>query len=518
MVMSDQTRSGAVVLCILDGWGCGAESPDNAIRAARTPIWRRLKENAPHTLLDTSGEAVGLPCGQMGNSEVGHLTMGAGRIVVQDLPRIDKTVADGSMAGLPQLTSFIGAIKKAGGRCHLAGLMSPGGVHSHQDHMAALATILAEAGIEVLVHAILDGRDTPPMSALAYIERFRADAPKATMATVVGRFYAMDRDQRWERVETAYDAIAAGQGQESSDAGAAIAAAYEAGTGDEFVPPTVLGDYAGMRDGDGLIMANFRADRAREVLSALVDPGFDGFKRSTQPHLAAALGMVSYGAALDGFMPALFAPHNVAKSLGSLVSQADLRQLRIAETEKYAHVTYFFNGGEEEVFKGEDRILIPSPRVATYDLKPEMSAEEVTDRLVAAIRKRAFDVVICNFANPDMVGHTGVLAAAIQAVEVIDSCLGRIADAVRDADGVLMITADHGNIEMMRDPATGIAHTAHTTNPVPLVLFGLGADARLNAGRLCDIAPTLLDILHLDQPIEMTGHSLIATEAKRAAE
>ncbi len=518
MVMRDQTRPGPVVLCILDGWGCGSDSPDNAIRVANTPVWRRLKENAPHTLLDTSGEAVGLPCGQMGNSEVGHLTMGAGRIVVQDLPRIDKAVADGSMAGLPPLTSFMDDVKEAGGRCHLAGLMSPGGVHSHQDHMAALANILAEAGIKVLVHAILDGRDTPPMSALSFVEQFRADAPNAQIATVIGRFFAMDRDKRWERVEPAYDAIVAGRGQKAPNAAAAVSASYEAGTGDEFVLPTVIGDYTGVKDGDGLIMTNFRADRAREILSALVDPAFDGFERRVIPNFSAALGMVSYAAALDRFLPALFAPQNVSKSLGSLVSQAGLRQLRIAETEKYAHVTYFFNGGEEEVFKGEDRILVPSPKVATYDLKPEMSAEEVTDRLVAAIKNRDFDVVICNFANPDMVGHTGVLAAAIQAVEVIDACLGRIADAVRDTDGVLMITADHGNIEMMRDPGTGIVHTAHTTNPVPLVLLGLGSDTGLAAGRLCDIAPTLLDILHLDQPAEMTGHSLLVAEEQRAAE
>jgi len=515
--MSHLTRSGPVVLCILDGWGCAPSDPNNAISMAQTPNWRRMKQTEPHTLLDTSGEAVGLPCGQMGNSEVGHLTMGAGRIVMQDLPRIDKAIADGSVAGMPALQDLIGAIGRAGGRCHLIGLLSPGGVHSHQAHMAAIANILAAAGIEVLVHALLDGRDTPPRSAKAYVARFQADAPKARIATVIGRYYAMDRDKRWDRVELAYDAIVAGRGRSAPDAEAAIDQSYAAETGDEFVLPTVIASYDGVRDGDGLMMANFRADRVREILAALVDPQFDGFARSRRASFSGVLGLVSYSAALDPLVPALFAPQHVTKSLGSLVADAGLRQLRIAETEKYAHVTYFFNGGEEQVFKGEDRILIPSPKVATYDLKPEMSAVEVTDRLVAAIRNRDFDVVICNFANPDMVGHTGVLAAAIKAVEVVDRCLGRIADAVTDAGGVLLITADHGNIEMMRDPDTGKAHTAHTTNPVPLVLVGAGHDIMLGRGRLCDIAPTLLDLLHLDQPAEMTGHSLIQAEQRRAA-
>jgi len=516
--MKHRDRPGPVVLCILDGWGCAPDRADNAIRAAETPIWTRLKETQPHTLLDTSGEAVGLPCGQMGNSEVGHLTMGAGRIVMQDLPRIDAAVADGSIAKMVALQSLIAAVKKAGGRCHLTGLLSPGGVHSHQNHMAALANILATAGLEVLVHAILDGRDTPPRSAKGYVERFQADAPGAKIVTVDGRYYAMDRDKRWDRIARAYDAMALGQGETAPSAEAAIEQSYQADAGDEFVLPTVIGGYDGMKDGDGLLMANFRADRAREILAALLDPDFDGFERKRRVEFSGALGMVSYSAALDPLLPALFAPQHVSKSLGSLVADAGMTQLRIAETEKYAHVTYFFNGGEEQVFPGEDRILVPSPKVATYDLKPEMSAVEVTDRLVAAIKNRDFDVVICNFANPDMVGHTGVMKAAVEAVEVVDTCLGRIADAVTDSGGVLLITADHGNIEMMRDPETGKAHTAHTTNPVPLVLVGAGSGVELQRGRLCDIAPTLLDILHLDQPGEMTGHSLIVAEESRAAE
>lgn len=515
--MNQPTRSGPVVLCILDGWGCGPETPDNAIRAAQTPVWERFKASAPHTQLDTSGEAVGLPCGQMGNSEVGHLTMGAGRIMMQDLPRIDRAAADGSLASNPILAGLIDGVKRGTGRCHLMGLLSPGGVHSHQDHMAALANILAEHGIEVMVHAILDGRDTPPSSAEDFIAAFSSTAPKASIATVIGRYFAMDRDKRWERVEPAYDAMVAGRGRAAETALEAVRAAYDKGQTDEFVEPSVIGGYDGMQDGDGLIMANFRADRARQILNALLDPDFDGFRRSRRVAFSATAGMVSYSNALDPLLPSLFAPQNVSKSLGSLVADAGLRQLRIAETEKYAHVTYFFNGGEEQVFDGEDRILVPSPKVATYDLKPEMSAEEVTDKLVAAIRARSFDVVICNFANPDMVGHTGVLAAAVKAVEVVDTCLGRIADAVDDAGGLLLITADHGNIETMRDPSTGTVHTAHTTNPVPLVLIGAEPGTVLERGRLCDIAPTLLDLLHLEQPSEMTGHTLIAARQKRAA-
>ncbi|MEM7122235.1 MAG: 2,3-bisphosphoglycerate-independent phosphoglycerate mutase [Pseudomonadota bacterium] len=516
--MNEPTRSSPIVLCILDGWGCGPDTPDNAIRAARTPVWQRLMASATHTQLDTSGEAVGLPRGQMGNSEVGHLTIGAGRIMMQDLPRIDRAVADGSLAANPTLASLIDGVKRGTGRCQLMGLMSPGGVHSHQDHVAALANILAEHGIEVMVHAILDGRDVPPSSAEEFIQAFSAAAPKAEIVTVIGRYFAMDRDNRWERVELAYDAMVTGRGHAASTALDALRQAYDKGQTDEFVEPAVVAGYDGMCDGDGLIMANFRADRARQVLDALLDPDFDDFKRSRRIAFSAAAGMVSYSNALDPLLPSLFAPQQVTNSFGSVIADAGLRQLRIAETEKYAHVTYFFNGGDEHVFEGEDRILVPSPKVATYDLKPEMSATEVTDKLVAAIRTRSFDVVICNFANPDMVGHTGVLAAAIKAVEVVDTCLGRLADAVSDAGGLLLITADHGNIEAMRDPQTGKAHTAHTTNPVPLLLVGAKPGIELERGRLCDIAPTLLDLLHLEQPSEMTGHTLIAARQRRAGD
>ncbi|MBN35967.1 MAG: phosphoglycerate mutase (2,3-diphosphoglycerate-independent) [Rhodospirillaceae bacterium] len=507
--MSSSQRPGPLVLCILDGWGLAKDGPDNAILQAKTPVWHTMLRDCATTRLETSGEAVGLPCGQMGNSEVGHLTMGAGRIFMQNLPRIDRAIADGSIKDNPRLTALIAALKQSGGRCHMMGLLSPGGVHSHQNHMAALANILAAHGIDVLVHAFLDGRDTPPSSAKGYVAQFQSDAPRARVATVIGRYYAMDRDKRWERVGNALSALVEGQGHHAEGADAAIAGAYDAGQTDEFVEPVIIGDFAGMQAGDGLIMANFRADRARQLLTVLLDPAFDGYDAPKPPKFAAVAGMVSYSSALDPFLPALFAPQNVSKSLGSLVADAGMSQLRIAETEKYAHVTYFFNGGEEQVFAGEERILIPSPKVATYDLRPEMSAEEVTDKLVAAINDHRFDVVICNFANPDMVGHTGVFEAALKAVETVDHCLGRIARAVEDTGGHMVVTADHGNIETMRDPKTGEIHTAHTTNPVPLVIVNAPEGVHVEEGGMADLAPTLLDLLHIDQPSEMTGRSLL---------
>ncbi len=507
--MTSASKPGPLVLCILDGWGLAKAGPDNAISIAKTPVWHQMLETGASTSLDASGEAVGLPSGQMGNSEVGHLTMGAGRIMVQDLPRIDQAIDDGSIAGKPILTDLIKVLKQSGGRCHLMGLLSPGGVHSHQRHMSALANILSKEGINVLVHAFLDGRDTPPSSGRAYIAAFCNETPDATMATVSGRHFAMDRDNRWERVGKAIDALVDAKGARAQSADEAIAKAYADDVSDEFVEPVVIGDYDGMKAGDGLLMANFRADRARQILTALLDPQFDGYAVARQHDFAAVAGMVCYSNALDPFLPALFEPQNMTKSLGSLVSQAGMKQLRIAETEKYAHVTYFFNGGEEKVFEGEDRILVPSPKIATYDLKPEMSAQEVTDKLIAAIRGRSFNVVICNFANPDMVGHTGVFEAAVKAVETVDVCLGRIAAAVEDANGYLVVTADHGNIETMRDSKSGEVHTAHTTNPVPLVIVNGSQGMKLEHGGFADLAPTLLDLLNLQQPGEMTGHSLI---------
>jgi len=507
-------RPRPVVLCILDGWGWREKTPDNAIAQASLPNWTRFLDRYPHALLQSSGLEVGLPAGQMGNSEVGHMNLGAGRVVMQELPRIDAAVADGSLAANPALTAMIAGLKANGGTCHLMGLMSPGGVHSHQDHLAALARTVAAAGVPVAVHAFLDGRDTPPSSARDYLARFQAAVAGAnvTIATVSGRYYAMDRDKRWERVTLAWNALVEAKGETAADALAAIDASYAAGKTDEFVLPTVIGDYRGMQDGDALLMGNFRSDRAREILTTLVDPAFDGFARSRQVAFSARLGMVEYSADLTPFLTPLFPPETLTGILGEVVSAAGLTQLRLAETEKYAHVTFFFNGGRELVFPGEERILVPSPKVATYDLKPEMSAVGVADRAVEAIESGRFDLIVINFANGDMVGHTGILDAAIHAVETVDACLGRLESAILAAGGTLLVTADHGNAEQMTDPVTGQPHTAHTTGPVPVVLVAPPAGTKgLADGRLADVAPTLLALLGQPRPPEMTGQSLLVS-------
>lgn len=500
-----------VVLCILDGWGYREDSADNAIKQANTPTYDRLWHSCPRAWLKTSGLAVGLPEGQMGNSEVGHMNLGGGRVVLQDLPRIDAAVADGSLAKNPELIAFIDKLKQSGGTAHLMGLLSPGGVHSHQDHIAALAAIISGGGVPVAVHAFLDGRDTPPQSALGFIEKFEADlaaAKTAKIATITGRYYAMDRDQRWDRVEKAYMALVYGKTDfEASSAIEAIEAAYGRGVNDEFVDATVIGNYSGMRDGDGLLMANFRADRAREILTSLLDPAFDGFARANLLAFAATLGMVEYSTALNAFHPLLFPSIEIKNSLGEVLAANGVPQLRIAETEKYAHVTFFFNGGTEPVFDGEDRILIPSPNVATYDLKPEMSAPEVTAALVSAIKSRKYGAIIVNFANPDMVGHTGNMAAAIKAVETIDDCLTKLEAAVKDTGAVMLVTADHGNVEMMMDHDTGQPHTAHTSLDVPILM--INHNNPIADGSLADVAPTMLAIMGLDQPSEMTGKNLL---------
>jgi len=496
------------MLVILDGWGWREEAADNAIRQARTPVFDRLWASRPHSFLRASGSDVGLPGGQMGNSEVGHLNIGAGRIVMQDLPRIDRAIADGSLARAPALKDFVAALRRSGA-CHLMGLVSRGGVHSHQNHALALARLLAAEKIPTRLHVFLDGRDTAPMAAAAELPPFLADLPDGvTVATVAGRYFAMDRDQRWDRVEKAWLAIAEGGAPRLPGAMQAVTAAHAQGTGDEFVPPAVIGAYDGVRDGDGLLCFNFRADRVREILSALLDPGFAGFSRPRLPHFAAACGMTRYSATLAPFLAVLFPPVALKNILGEVVAAAGRAQLRMAETEKYAHVTYFLNGGREEPFPGEDRILVPSPKVATYDLQPEMSAPLLTDKAVTAIESGRYDLIVLNYANPDMVGHTGKLAAAIRAVEAVDQGLGRIAAALERAGGALMVTADHGNCELMRDPVTGGAHTSHTTNKVPLLLCGGGA-GKLGCGRLADIAPALLALMGLQQPPEMTGRSLI---------
>jgi 2,3-bisphosphoglycerate-independent phosphoglycerate mutase len=510
-------RPRPVVLCILDGFGMRVPAGDNAISLAKAPVWSRLTRAARVASIGTSGADVGLPDGQMGNSEVGHMNIGSGRIAVPELARVDTALANGEFAANPALRDLIAKLKAGGGKLHLMGLLSPGGVHSHQDHMAAAAIAAAGAGVPVVVHGFLDGRDTPPQSAIEFLGLFAKAIAAAPMAaakiafgTIIGRYYAMDRDKRWERTARAYEALVDGHGPRAADARQAVEHGYAAGATDEFLPPAVVGDYAGMKDGDGLFMANFRADRARQILTALLDPDFEEFPRARMARFAQALGMVEYSAHLARLMPAMFQPVRYAKVLGELIAAAGLRQLRVAETEKYAHVTFFFNGGEETVFPGEDRVMVPSPKVATYDLQPEMSAVELTDRLVAAIASGTYDFIVVNYANPDMVGHSGKLAAAIQAVECVDRCLGRLEAAIEKSGGVLLITADHGNLEQMLDPATGQPHTQHTTNPVPAVLLGPGATAfALADGRLSDIAPTLLPFLGLAQPAEMTGRSLL---------
>ena len=504
-----------VVLCILDGWGERTESDNNSIAMATTPNWDRFCQTQPRSRLQASSFNVGLPEGQMGNSEVGHTNLGAGRVVMQDFPRIEAALTDGSLFEKPVLIEFISKLQSSGGSCHLMGLLSPGGVHSHTKHLVELTKVIAHSGIPVIIHAFLDGRDTPPKSAFSIMKDFLSNLSEVDgwqVGTVTGRYYAMDRDNRWERVSLAYDVLVNGSGERSEDALKAITSSYEAEIGDEFVLPTAIGSYNGMTDGDGLFMANFRTDRAREILVALVDPDSDVFQRTRMIKFAACTGMVQYSSTLTKFMTVLFPSIELKNILGEVVAKAGLKQLRISETEKYAHVTFFFNGGRETEFEGEERILVPSPKVATYDLQPEMSAPEVTGKLVGVIKKGIYDLIIVNYANGDMVGHTGVLEAAKRAAETLDECLGRLEKAVIKAGGVLLVTADHGNCEQMWDDSEDPAqpHTAHTTNPVPLIMVNSPDWVKgLREGNLADIAPTLLRLLKLERPKEMTGCSLI---------
>ncbi|MCE3232778.1 MAG: Phosphoglyceromutase [Rickettsiaceae bacterium] len=507
-----QNRPKPVVLCILDGWGHREDAPDNAITQANTPFLDELVKNNPHSLLETSGLAVGLPEGQMGNSEVGHMNIGSGRVIMQSLPKIDLAIENGSLAKDPELAKFIEGIKKSGGVCHLLGLLSPGGVHSHQSHMSALAKIVADAGISVKVHAFLDGRDVPPASTIEYLKKFRSDVKgyDVEIVTAAGRYYAMDRDNRWDRVELAYDAMVSGIGSSVSLFESAIEAGYKENVFDEFVKPMVVPGYSGMNDGDGVLMANFRADRARQILTALVDPEFSGFARKKLVSFSGLLGAVEYSEQLNKFVGSIYKSDDLSGILGEIIANNGLAQFKIAETEKYAHVTFFFNGGREEKFEREDRILVPSPKVATYDELPEMSAFKVTDELVSAIKSDKYDLLVVNYANTDMVGHTGVQLAAMQAVEAIDKSLKRVVEAINEKGGVILITADHGNSEQMCDGDSGQPHTAHTTNPVPLIFAGkIASNYCLNDGRLCDIAPSILEIMGLPQPSEMTGKSLL---------
>jgi 2,3-bisphosphoglycerate-independent phosphoglycerate mutase len=507
-------RPKPILLLILDGWGHRVETAHNAIAQANVPNWRRLLADYPHTLVNTHGKFVGLPDGQMGNSEVGHMNIGAGRIVYQDLTRIDAAIADGSFFANPALVGACEAVKKSGGTLHVFGLTSTGGVHSQEAHILAMLDLAARQGVSrVAVHAFLDGRDTPPRSARVTLERLQAkceNLANAVIASVSGRYFAMDRDHRWDRVKLSYDAIAEGQAPfHARDALTALADAYARGENDEFVKPTVIGAGAKFADGDAVVFMNFRSDRARELSHAFVDPDFDGFERPRSVALSAFVTLTEYEKGLRATAIA-YPPQSMRNSLGEYIASLGLRQLRIAETEKYAHVTFFLSGGREVPFDGEERILVPSAKVATYDLQPEMSCPELTDKLVDAIASAQFDLIVCNIANPDMVGHTGIESAAIKAAEAVDVALGRLTSAIVAAGGEMLVTADHGNLEQMIDE-NGEPHTQHTVGPVPLVY--VGRKAHLRQGALSDLAPTILGLMDLPQPTEMTGHSLVGFDA-----
>lgn len=504
-----------LVLLILDGWGYREDQTDNAIAQAKTPVMDHLWQQYPHTLISGSGQDVGLPDGQMGNSEVGHVNIGSGRIVYQNYTRIDKAINDQEFEKNPVLTQNIDKAVAAGKAVHLMGLLSPGGVHSHEDHLVALVKLAAQRGAkEIFLHAFLDGRDTPPRSALASIEKlesvFKA-LGTGQFASLVGRYYAMDRDQRWERIETAYDLLTQGQGtHQYSSPNQALEQAYRRDENDEFVTASAItkadGTSITINDGDALFFMNFRADRAREISRAFVDRDFSGFERKVSPRLGGFIQLTQYASDIDA--PCAFAPQELTNVLGEWLQDHDKTQLRISETEKYAHVTFFFNGGIESEFNGEQRILIPSPDVATYDLQPEMNSTLLTDKLVAAIASQKYDVIICNYPNGDMVGHTGIMSAAIKACEAVDSCVGRVVDALDKVNGECLITADHGNAELMLNQSTGQAHTAHTCGPVPFIYVGRAAQA-LSNGKLSDIAPTMLTLLGMEIPPEMTGTPLM---------
>lgn len=504
-------RRGPMVLVILDGFGDRDDRSNNAIKLARTPSFDLLDARYPRTLIGCSGPDVGLPVGQMGNSEVGHMNFGAGRIAMMDISRIDATVAEGTLGQNPVIARAFGEARAAGGALHLLGLVSDGGVHSALDHLVALIAAAAEAGVRVRVHAFLDGRDTPPKSAARYLERLASALEgKGEIATLSGRYYAMDRDQRWERVARAYGAIAAAEGPRFSGWGEALDHAYAAGHTDEFVEPRVLGDYSGIGADDAGLFFNFRPDRARELTLALTAESFSFFARGDARRYRYFACMTQYDPASR--LPVAFAKESYPDLFGEVIARHHLGQFRCAETEKYAHVTYFFNGGREAPFEGEERKLVPSPRdVATYDKKPEMSADEVTRATVEALRARRYAFILVNFANPDMVGHTGVLPAAIAAVEAVDRGIGEIYKAVVEVGGTMIVTSDHGNCETMRDPVTGEPHTAHTLNPVPLWLVSESMRGRhlRSHGRLCDVAPTMLTLMGLEQPGTMTGASLV---------
>ncbi|CNI95822.1 phosphoglyceromutase [Yersinia frederiksenii] len=508
-----------LVLTILDGYGHREEQQDNAILNAKTPVMDRLWQQQPHTLIAASGLDVGLPDGQMGNSEVGHVNLGAGRIVYQDLTRLDKEIQDGDFFTNPTLTAAVDKAVKAGKAVHIMGLLSAGGVHSHEDHILAMVELAAKRGATAIyLHAFLDGRDTPPRSAESSLKRFTekfAELGKGRIASIIGRYYAMDRDNRWDRVQLAYDLLTQAKGEFTADnAVAGLQAAYARDENDEFVRPTVIkaaGEAdAAMNDGDALIFMNFRADRARQITRTFVNADFDGFKRDKVVNFGDFVMLTEYAA--DIKVACAYPPASLENTFGEWLMKHDKTQLRISETEKYAHVTFFYNGGVEEPFKGEDRILVNSPKVATYDLQPEMSSAELTEKLIGAIASGKYDVIICNYPNGDMVGHTGDYDAAVKAVETLDNCIEQVVAAVKAVDGQLLITADHGNAEQMRDPATGQAHTAHTSLPVPLIYVGNKEVKAVEGGKLSDIAPTMLSLMEMEIPQEMTGKPLFIVE------
>ena len=515
--MSRSTRT-PVVLIVLDGWGFRPGRDGNAIELGDTPVWHRLWERSPRTLLEASGLAVGLPVGQIGNSEVGHLNLGAGRVVAQDLVRISQSVESGEFFRIPVLQELVSETKRRDATLHIIGLIGTGGVHALDKHLFAAVELGRRAGVKVAIHAWLDGRDTPPQSGLAFMQELldkigpgaRGPGPQPpgpVVSTIVGRYYAMDRDKRWERTRLAYDAMVNGVGAPASDPITAIKQAYAAGETDEFVKPRVIPGAPLIRDGDGIFCFNYRADRMRQIVRALAVPDFDGFDVTGRPKVRLAT-MTQYDETLP--FPAAFGPMVLSRIVAEVLSERGKTMFRTAETEKYAHVTYFFNGGYEPPYKGEERLLVPSQKVATYDLMPEMSAPGVTDVLCKAIEQKEHDFILCNYANGDMVGHSGVLPATIKAVETVDRCIARVLPAVERAGATVLITADHGNCELMIDPATGGPHTAHTTNPVPLVIVGdrSGANTLRAGGSLRDVGPTILNMLGIEPPAEMTGQDL----------
>ncbi|NIZ11620.1 2,3-bisphosphoglycerate-independent phosphoglycerate mutase [Pseudooceanicola sp. HF7] len=498
-----------VVLCILDGWGLRESREANAPALAKTPTFDRIMASCPNATLVTFGPDVGLPKGQMGNSEVGHTNIGAGRVVAMDLGQIDLAIEDGSFAANAALNDMIATLKETGGAAHVMGLVSDGGVHGSLAHIIAAVKTIAGAGVPVKLHAVTDGRDVAPQSALGYLETLEAALPdNAQIVSVSGRYYAMDRDNRWERVSQAYNAMIRGEGLKAESARAVVEASYADGKTDEFVLPSVLGDFGGVEDGDAFFCLNFRADRAREILRAIGEPGFAEFDTGARPKLSALLGMVEYSQDHNAYMTTCFPKRQIVNTLGEWVAKHGKSQFRLAETEKYPHVTFFLDGGVEKAKAGEDRFMPKSPKVATYDMQPEMSSVEVTDHFVEAI-EHGYDLIVTNYANPDMVGHTGDLEAAIAACEAVDQGLARVVAALEKVGGAMIVTADHGNCETMVDPETGGPHTAHTTNLVPVALFGGPEGAELRDGRLADLAPTLLQLMGMEQPEEMTGKSLI---------